>query len=81
VIPVAMPEARPKKRPRPRPVPDAEDNGVRYRAGQQPQRIVLSTQQVVGKIQTAQHIKTSARNADGRDRMVVHSMIVELTPW
>jgi len=39
---------------------------------------VLSTQQVRGKIETTQNIKARTRNADGRDRMVVHSTIVEL---
>src|SRR5437899_7159080 len=41
----------------------------------QPQRTVLSTQQVVGQIETTQHIKTGTRNADDRDCMVVHRTI------
>ena len=57
---------------------DAKDNRVPDRAGKQPQRTVLPTQQIVGKIQTAQHIKTCTRNAYGRDCMVVHSTIVGL---
>ena len=56
----------------------AKDNRVPDRAGKQPQRTVLPTQQIVGKIQTAQHIKTCIRNAYGRDDMLVHSTIVEL---
>jgi len=56
----------------------AKDNRVPDRAGKQPQRTVLPTQQIVGKIQTAQHIKTCTRNAYGRDDMLVHSTIVEL---
>ena len=60
-------------------VADAEDNGVCDRAGKQAQRTVLSTQKVVGQIETAQHIKTGARNTDDRDGMVVHPTIVDLT--
>src|SRR5437899_2781423 len=60
-------------------IPDSEDNRIRDRASQQPQRTVLSTQQVVRKIEAPQHIKTRPRNADGRDGMVVHVRIVELT--
>jgi hypothetical protein len=40
---------------------------------------VLSTQQILRKAEAAQHIKTRAGDADGRDRMVVHAGIVELT--
>ena len=64
--------SQPKEETKAEAVADAEDNGVRYRASKQPQRTVLSTQQVVGKIETTQHIKTCTRNADGRDCMVVH---------
>jgi len=33
---------------------------------------VLSTQQVVGKLQTTEHIKTGTGNANSRDYVVVH---------
>ena len=59
----------------------AEDNGVRYRSGKQAQRAVLSTQQVVGQIETTHHIKTGTRNADDRDGMVIHPTIVSLKFW
>src|SRR5580704_15088820 len=59
-------------------IADAEDNGVRYGTGKQAQRTVLSTQQVVGQIETTQHIKTSTRNTDDGDGVVVHAMIVNL---
>jgi hypothetical protein len=39
---------------------------------------MLPTQQVIGQIETTQHIKTSARNTDDRDGVVVHAMIVDL---
>ena len=68
-----------KEQTKPEAIADAEDKRVGYRAGDQPQRTVLSTQQVVRKIETAQHIKTRTRNADGRDCVVVHARIVELT--
>ena len=54
-------------------IPDAEYDRVRYRTGKHSQWTVLSAQQVVGKIQTAQHIKRAADNADGGDCVVVHS--------
>src|SRR5258706_9940927 len=38
---------------------------------------MLATQQVIGKIETADHIQTGSGDADGCDRMVVHPMIVE----
>jgi hypothetical protein len=56
-------------------VTDAEDERVGYRAGKQSQWTMLSTQQVVGKIETAQDIKTRACNADGRNCVMVHSTI------
>ena len=59
-------------------VADAEDNGVRYGTGKQAQRTVLSPQQVVGQIETSQHIKTGTHNTDDRDGAVVHAMIVVL---
>jgi hypothetical protein len=34
------------------------------------------TQQVVGKIEATQHIKTSPRDAGGRECVVVHSTIM-----
>jgi hypothetical protein len=42
---------------------------------------MLSTQKIVGKINTAYDIKTAARNADGRNYVVVHSMIVAVSKW
>src|SRR5258708_17993334 len=68
-----------KEEAKPEAITDAEDNGVRYRAGKQPQRTVLSAQQVIRKIERTQHIKARTHNADGRDGMVVHSTIVEPT--
>jgi hypothetical protein len=62
-------------------VAEAEDNGVRYRAREHPQRTVLPTQQIVGKIEATQHIETRARNADRRDCVMVHSTIVERALW
>src|SRR5580704_7504816 len=59
-------------------VADTENNGVGYRAGKQAQRTVLTTQQVVGQIKSAQHIETGSGNADDRDGMVVHARIVNL---
>jgi hypothetical protein len=59
-------------------VADAEDNGVRYGTGKQAQRTVLSTQQAVSEIETTEHVKTGAGNADDRNGMVVRPTIVDL---
>jgi catechol 2,3-dioxygenase-like lactoylglutathione lyase family enzyme len=50
----------------------AEDDRVRHRPSKQSQRPMLAAQQVVSKIQTSEHIKTGAGNADGCDGVVVH---------
>ena len=70
--------SQPKEETQAKSIADAEHNGVRYGTGKQAQRTVLSTQQVVSQIETTQHIKTSARNTDDRDGVVVHEMIVDL---
>jgi hypothetical protein len=61
-----------KKETKAEAVANAEDNGVRHHTGKQPQRTVLTAQQVVSQIETTQNITTDACNADDRDRMVVH---------
>ena len=38
---------------------------------------MFSTQQIVGEIETTQDIKTRTRDADDRDRVMIHSTIVE----
>ena len=57
-------------------IADTKDNGVCDSPGQQPQRTVLPTQQVVSEIEAANHIKESARNANGCEYVVVHSKII-----
>jgi hypothetical protein len=57
-------------------VSDSEDDRVGYRSGKQSQRPMLAAQQVIGKIQTSDHIKTGAGNADGGDGVVVHRRII-----
>ena len=64
--------------PESKPVADSEHNRVRYRPGKQPQGAVLAAQQIVCQIETPQHIQTGARNADYRNRMMIHSMIVNV---
>ena len=54
-------------------IADAEYDGVRYSPRKQSQRAMLSTEEVISKIKTPQHAETTARNADGRDCMVIHS--------
>jgi hypothetical protein len=39
----------------------------------------LSTQKVVGQIETTQHIQTGTRNADDGNGVVIHPTIVDLT--
>src|SRR5262249_10525253 len=64
-----------KKETKSKAVPDAEDDRVGHRAGKQPQRAMLSTQQVVGQVETPKNIEKRARDPDGCDCMVVHSII------
>ena len=58
-------------------VSDSEDDRVLHRPSKQPQRPMLAAQQVVGKIQTSEHIKTCAGNADGCDGVVIYGVIAE----
>ena len=60
-------------------VADSEDDRVGYRPGKQSQRAVLPAQQIVSEIKAPEHIETAAGDTDGCDRMVVHSVIVEVT--
>ncbi len=53
-------------------ISDSENDRVRHGTGKQPQRAVLSTQQVVGKIKAAQQVKKGPCDADGSYRVVVH---------
>lgn len=54
-------------------VADAEDKGVGYGAGEEAQRAVLPTQEVIGEINATEHIETRTGNADRRNGMVVHA--------
>jgi hypothetical protein len=66
-----------EKRTQAQAVTDTEDQRISYRAGKQPQGTVLSAQQIVGEIETTEHVETGAGNTDRREDMVVHSGIVE----
>jgi len=48
-----------------------EYDRIRYRPRKQPQRTVLSPQQVVGKVKAPEHIKARACDADGCYRVVI----------
>lgn len=65
-----------KEEPKADAVSDAEQNRVSYRASKQPQRPVPPAEKIVGKIKAPQHIKASANNADGRDRVMAHPRIL-----
>src|SRR5438445_3995936 len=64
-----------KEQAEPESIADAEHQRVRHRPRKQPQRTVLPTQQVISKVQTTQHIKAYAGNADARDCMMVHYFV------
>src|SRR5258708_35821463 len=70
-----------KEKTKAKTVTDAEEHGVRYEAGKQPQRTVLSTQYIVGQIDSAQHIKASTCDAYERGGDVVHAPLVDLKFW
>src|SRR5258708_22415947 len=48
-----------KENSQPQPIADAEHKRIRYRAGQQPQRPMLSPQQVVGKDRKSTRLNSS----------------------
>ncbi len=62
-----------KKEPKAQAIADAEDQRVCDSSCKQAQRAVLSAEQVISKVEAAYHIKTSTRNADGCECVVVHS--------
>ena len=72
-----MPAAKPKNRAEAKAVSDAEEPRIRYRAGQQAQGTVMSAEQIVGEIETAQHIEAGTRDAHDSDGVVVHAEIVD----
>ena len=57
-------------------VADSEDDRVGYRASKQPQRAVLPAQQIVCKVQAAEHIQAGTDDADHRNGVVVHSVSI-----
>src|ERR1700736_3835806 len=65
-----------KKQTEPDTIAGSEHRRVRYCPGKQPQRAVLSAQQVISEIKTPQHIETSPDDADSSNHMVVHLTIV-----
>ena len=50
----------------------SEKYSVGDRARQRAQRSVFAAQQVVGKIQSSQHVERAADNADQRQRVLIH---------
>ncbi|MGA2878258.1 MAG: hypothetical protein ABSG13_04850 [Bryobacteraceae bacterium] len=58
-------------------VPESKQNRISNGPGQQPQWAMRSTQQVVGKIEAAQHIQATACNGDGSNCVVIHLTSLE----
>jgi hypothetical protein len=83
VTPVATPEITPKKKSQSDRIPDSEYDGVRHRSGKHPQWPVFAAQQIVSKIQRAQHIQARRRDAHTRQQVMIdgmqkmHALIVE----
>ena len=42
---------------------------------------MLPAQQIIGKIETSQHIKTGANDTDRRDGVVIHQVIIDFLAW
>ena len=55
------------------PIPHSENQRVSYHSCKHAERPVLSAQQVIRQVETAQHIQTCARNADGCNCVMVHA--------
>src|SRR5580704_5027640 len=66
------PGSQPEEETEAEAIANAENDGISDRAGEQAQRAVLAAEQVISEIKTTEHIKAGARNADGRDGVVVH---------
>src|ERR1700722_14903878 len=62
----------------PEAVTEAKQDRIRHGSSQQPQRAMRASQQVVRKIETTQHIQTTARNGDSSNRVMVHPTIVDV---
>jgi len=73
--PGCNPRSQPEHQAETKSVSNSEDQGVSYCTRKNAQRPVLSAQQVIGEIQAAQYIQTTARDADRRDAMVIHSEV------
>src|ERR1700704_2832020 len=72
-----------KENPQPDSISDTEYDRVRHRSRQQPQRPMFAAQQIVSKIQRAQHVEARPRDARAGQQMMIdgmremHAMIVE----
>ena len=69
----------PKKRTEAKTIADSENNRVGNRSSEQAQGAVLATEQIIGKIQTAEHVETGTGDAHGCKRVVVHWVIVDVS--
>jgi hypothetical protein len=52
-------------------VSDTKDDGIRNGAREQAERAMLSAEEIIGKIEAAEHVKARTGNADSGDDMVV----------
>ena len=72
-----------KEKPQSGSISDTEYDRVRHRSRKQPQRPVFAAQQIVSKIQGAQHIEAGRRDAHAGQQVMIdgvremHAMIVE----
>src|ERR1700686_528485 len=72
-----------KEKSQPESISNAEYDRVRHRSSKQPQRPVFAAQQIVSKIQRAQHVQARCRDAHARQQVMIdgmpemHAMIVE----
>ena len=60
-------------RPQGKAVAGSEEHPVSDRARQSPQRSMFAAQQIVGEIQSSEHVERAADNADQRECVLVHS--------
>src|SRR5882762_5274419 len=75
----ANPREEAKKRTEAKAIADSENDRVGNRSSEQAQRAVPATEQIIGKIQAAEHVETGAGDAHGCERVVVHGVIVDVS--
>src|SRR5262249_15537254 len=69
-----------KEKCQPKAIANSDIDVLGHNSGEQPQRTVLPSQQIIGEIQAAEHIQTDSGQAGGRNQVVIHPVIIGTVP-